>query len=60
MTRPTGVLGWSISKVSFEGPEDELTQTKVCQPALYVHGMALYAALREARGRRRRPPWRLA
>jgi [acyl-carrier-protein] S-malonyltransferase len=44
------LLGWSISKVSFEGPEDALTQTKVCQPALYVHGMALYAALREARG----------
>jgi [acyl-carrier-protein] S-malonyltransferase len=44
------VLGWSVTAVSFEGPEDELTQTKVCQPALYVHGMALLAALREARG----------
>ena len=44
------VLGWSVSKVSFEGPEAELTQTAVCQPALYVHGMALVAALREAQG----------
>lgn len=42
-----GVLGWDLAKVSFEGPETELTQTKVCQPALYVHGMALLAALRE-------------
>lgn len=41
------VLGWDLAKVSFEGPEEELTQTKVCQPALFVHGMALQAALRE-------------
>lgn len=41
------VLGWSLTKVSFEGPETELTQTKVCQPALYVHGLATLAALRE-------------
>jgi len=41
------VLGWSLTKVSFEGPETDLTQTKVCQPALYVHGLAMVAALRE-------------
>lgn len=42
------VLGWDLDKVSFEGPEAELTQTKVCQPALFVHGLALWAALGEA------------
>ncbi|MFZ5496615.1 MAG: ACP S-malonyltransferase [Verrucomicrobiota bacterium] len=41
------VLGWSLTKVSFEGPDAELTQTKVCQPALYVHGLAMLATLRE-------------
>ncbi len=41
------VLGWSLTKVCFEGPDAELTQTKVCQPALYVHGLAMLAALRE-------------
>ncbi len=41
------VLGWDLAKVCFEGPEAELTQTKVCQPALFVHGLALLAALRE-------------
>ena len=41
------VLGWDLAKVCFEGPEADLTQTKVCQPALFVHGMALLAALRE-------------
>jgi [acyl-carrier-protein] S-malonyltransferase len=42
------VLGWDLAKVNFEGPEAELTQTKVCQPALFVHGLALWAALAEA------------
>ncbi|OIQ90393.1 polyketide biosynthesis malonyl CoA-acyl carrier protein transacylase PksC [mine drainage metagenome] len=42
------VLGWSLTKVCFEGPDSELTQTRVCQPALFVHGLALHAALREA------------
>jgi len=44
------VLGWDLAKVSFEGPEADLTQTKVCQPALFVHGLAVVAALRERRG----------
>lgn len=42
------VLGWDLKQISFEGPEPELTQTKVCQPALFVHGLALLAALQEA------------
>ena len=41
------VLGWDLAKTSFEGPEADLTQTKVCQPALFVHGLALVAALKE-------------
>lgn len=41
------VLGWELTKISFEGPEAELTQTKVCQPALFVHGLAVLAALKE-------------
>jgi len=41
------VLGWDLAKVCFDGPDAELTQTKVCQPALFVHGLALLAALRE-------------
>jgi [acyl-carrier-protein] S-malonyltransferase len=42
------VLGWDLARISFEGPDTELTQTKVCQPALFVHGLAMLAALREA------------
>jgi [acyl-carrier-protein] S-malonyltransferase len=42
-----GVLGWDLKKLSFEGPDADLTQTKICQPALFVHGLALLATLRE-------------
>ncbi len=49
----SGVLGWDLAQLSFEGPEEQLTQTKVCQPALFVHGLALLAALRE---RQKLPP----
>ena len=41
------VLGWDLARVSFTGPDADLTQTKVCQPALFVHGLAVVAALRE-------------
>lgn len=42
------ILGWDLKQISFDGPEADLTQTKVCQPALFVHGLAVLAALREA------------
>jgi [acyl-carrier-protein] S-malonyltransferase len=41
------VLGWDLAKICFEGPENELTQTKICQPALLVHGLAVVATLQE-------------
>lgn len=41
------VLGYSLTKICFEGPDADLTQTKVCQPALFVHGSAVLAALQE-------------
>jgi [acyl-carrier-protein] S-malonyltransferase len=49
------VLGWDLAQVSFAGPEAALTETKVCQPALYVHGLAVLAALREHRKEELRP-----
>lgn len=41
------VLGWSLAKVSFEGPAEDLVQTRACQPALFVHGCALFQLLEE-------------
>ncbi len=44
------ILGWPLSKICWEGPEEELTKTSVCQPALYVHGLAALAAVIEKFG----------
>jgi [acyl-carrier-protein] S-malonyltransferase len=41
------VLGFPLSQTTFQGPADELTKTSVCQPALYVHGLACLAVLKE-------------
>ncbi len=41
------ILGYSLSSFVFEGPVEELTRTSICQPALYVHGLASLAVLRE-------------
>jgi len=41
------VLGFSISQIMFEGPDEELTKTSRCQPALYLHGMMALALIRE-------------
>jgi [acyl-carrier-protein] S-malonyltransferase len=43
-------LGYSISKLSFEGPEEELNKTDKAQMAIYVASVACYRALQE-RGR---------
>ena len=40
-------LGYALSDVMFEGPEEELTRTSHCQPALYLHGLMGLAMLRE-------------
>ncbi|MEX1009988.1 MAG: ACP S-malonyltransferase [Chthoniobacterales bacterium] len=49
-TEADETLGWPLSKICWEGPEEELTKTSVCQPALYVHGLAALAVVREKLG----------
>lgn len=44
------ILGWPLSEICWAGPEEELTKTSVCQPALYVHGLAALAVVREKLG----------
>jgi len=39
-------LGYSLNEVMFDGPMEELTRTSRCQPALYVHGLALLEVLK--------------
>ncbi len=44
------ILGRKLSEIAWSGPIEELTKTSNCQPALFVHGLAALAALREAAG----------
>ena len=48
--RADGILGRKLSDIAWTGPIEELTKTSNCQPALFVHGLAALAALREAAG----------
>lgn len=41
------ILGFDLCEISFEGPEEELRQTQVTQPALFVHSVALAALLKK-------------
>ncbi len=40
-------LGYSLTSVMSDGPEESLTATSRCQPALYLHGMIGLALLKE-------------
>lgn len=41
-------LGFALSKLAWEGPEEELTATSVAQPAILTHSMAVFRVV-EAR-----------
>lgn len=47
-SRADAILGTPLSATMADGPEEKLTQTRICQPALYVHGIGCLTALREA------------
>ena len=42
------ILGFDISKIMFEGTKEELTQTKVTQPAIFIHSMAILKVLEDS------------
>jgi [acyl-carrier-protein] S-malonyltransferase len=47
MDQADETLGYPLTKVMFEGPEEELTRTSRCQPALYLHGLVAKTLLAE-------------
>ncbi|HTC22703.1 MAG TPA: ACP S-malonyltransferase, partial [bacterium] len=46
--RADRALGLPLSKICFEGPEEELKKTTITQPALLVCSMAALAVLKKA------------
>lgn len=45
--KANSVLSRSLTDVMFNGPAEDLTRTGNCQPALFLHGLALLEILRE-------------
>lgn len=43
------ILGFDLSRICFNGPRDQLDQTKFTQPALYVCSMAIWRTLQQLR-----------
>src|SRR5450432_2560557 len=41
-------LGFNLSEICFNGPEDRLNQPDIAQPAIYVTSIACFAAAKEA------------
>lgn len=48
--RADSSLNRPLSRLMFEGPQEDLTQTVNCQPALYVHGTACLTAFLQELG----------
>lgn len=41
------ILGFSLTGAMWDGPQEELTRTSRCQPALYVHGLVCLELLKQ-------------
>ncbi len=41
------VLGFDLKSICFDGPQEALTRSDVCQPAIFVTSMACYAAFKQ-------------
>ncbi len=48
--RADSILERPLSHIAFAGPDSDLVQTRNSQPALFVHGLACLAVLRELAG----------
>ena len=41
------IMGFDLAQVSFNGPEEQLKQTQITQPAIFVHSMAVYELIKD-------------
>jgi [acyl-carrier-protein] S-malonyltransferase len=46
-SKADSILGVSLSRICFEGPEEELKQTKNTQPAIFLHSIAVWTLLKK-------------
>ena len=45
--RADGLLGFSLSRLCFEGPEEDLVRTEIQQPAIFLVSVAIWSLLSE-------------
>jgi [acyl-carrier-protein] S-malonyltransferase len=50
LARANEILGFDLAELMREGPEDELTETRNAQPAIFVHSVAAYEAAKDRIG----------
>ena len=43
------ILGYDILKICLEGPDEKLAETRFCQPAMFIAGLAALEKLRSER-----------
>ena len=39
------IMGMDLKKICFEGPEEELKQTYITQPAIFIHSVVVFRIL---------------
>merc|ERR1712061_680652 len=49
LTKAEKVLGWDVKELCLKGPEDKLSETKYCQPAMFIAGLCAVEVLRETK-----------
>mmetsp|Transcript_56456 Transcript_56456/g.165744 ORF Transcript_56456/g.165744 Transcript_56456/m.165744 type:complete len:560 (-) Transcript_56456:64-1743(-) len=49
LTKAEKVLGWDLKDLVLNGPEERLRETKYCQPAMFVAGLAGAELMRQTR-----------
>jgi [acyl-carrier-protein] S-malonyltransferase len=45
--RANKILGFDLAKICFEGPQDELNKTNICQPAILVTSLVAFEVMKE-------------
>merc|ERR1712232_1542675 len=49
MVEAEKILGWDVKELCLKGPEDRLSETKYCQPAMFIAGLAAMEGMRESK-----------
>lgn len=49
LDKAESILGWDVRELCLKGPEEKLSETKYCQPIMFIAGLAAVEVLRETK-----------